>query len=266
MKAIQDRHSILLCVQNDKTQFNQEAMQGVEAFKADPQYAKGTEIVVLNPADKAEQPFLKALQVDPQTATAVTLLVTPPGAPVARFAGAVTKEQIEATVKAGAIELRPRLQLPSHRRSEPCDCERLSCARSSSARANSHQLPGDPAGNHGDRVDQEHLLLLREGRGAGDGFPGGQRAGAAQVVHLAGLLRGRHAGRDHSRGIRHATGDVGPGTGWTTSRRSCRCRSNCRARPSRSRASCPRASFRRRPPGAGPASSRGPSAAGPRSA
>ena len=78
MKAIQDRHSILLCVQNDKTQFSKEAMQGVEAFKADPKYTKGTEIVMLNPADNAEQPFLKALQVDPQTATAVTLLVTPP--------------------------------------------------------------------------------------------------------------------------------------------------------------------------------------------
>ena len=100
MRAIQDRHSILLCVQSDKTQFNQEAMQGVEAFKADPQYAKGTEIIILNPADDAEQPFLTALQVDPRTATAVTLLVTPPGAPVARFAGAVTKEEIEAKVKA----------------------------------------------------------------------------------------------------------------------------------------------------------------------
>lgn len=99
MKAIQDRHSILLCVQNGKTQFNQEAMNGVEAFKADPQYAKGIDIVVLNPSDKAEQPFLKALQVDPETTEAVTLLVTPPGAPVARFVGAVTKEQIETQVK-----------------------------------------------------------------------------------------------------------------------------------------------------------------------
>lgn len=90
---------ILLCVQNDKTQFNQEAMQGVEAFKADPQYAQTTEVVMLNPADNLEQPFLKALQVDPATTTAVTLLVTPPGAPVASFAGAVTKEQIVAKLK-----------------------------------------------------------------------------------------------------------------------------------------------------------------------
>ena len=96
MRAIQDRHLILICVQNGKTQFNQEAMQGVEAFKADPKYAEATEVVVLNPTDKAEQPFLKALQVNPQTATAVTLLVTPPGAPVASFEGAVTKEEIAA--------------------------------------------------------------------------------------------------------------------------------------------------------------------------
>jgi hypothetical protein len=100
MRAIQDQHSILLCVQNDKTQFNQEAMQGVEAFKADPQYARGIEIVMLNPADNAEQHFLADLQVDPRTTAAVTVLVMPPGAPVARFAGAVTKEEIEAKVKA----------------------------------------------------------------------------------------------------------------------------------------------------------------------
>jgi hypothetical protein len=107
IKIIQERRSILLCVQTGKTQFNQEAMQGCEAFKADPQYAKGTEIVTLNPADEAEQSFVKALQVDPGTPVAVTLLVTPPGAPVARFAGAVSKEQIEAGVKQAASSCGP---------------------------------------------------------------------------------------------------------------------------------------------------------------
>jgi hypothetical protein len=107
MRAIQDRHTVLLCVQNGKTQSNQEAMQGVAAFKADPQYTRGTDIVTLNPADEAEQPFLKALQVDPQTPVAVTLLVMPPGAPVARFAGAVTKPEIEAKVKAAGSTCGP---------------------------------------------------------------------------------------------------------------------------------------------------------------
>jgi hypothetical protein len=102
-----DRHTVLLCVQNGKTQFNEQAMQGVEAFKADPQYTKGTDVVTLNPTEEAEQPFLKALQVDPKTTTAVTLLVMPPGTPVARFAGAVTKPQIEAGVKAAASSCGP---------------------------------------------------------------------------------------------------------------------------------------------------------------
>jgi hypothetical protein len=107
MKAIQDRHSILLCVQNNKTQANQAALQGAATFQADPQYTKGTEIIVLNPADQAEQGFLKDLQVDPQTPTAVTLLVTPPGAPVARFVGAVSKAQIEAAVRAAQTSCGP---------------------------------------------------------------------------------------------------------------------------------------------------------------
>lgn len=100
MKVIQDRHLILLCVQNEKTQFNQAALQGVADFKADPQYTQATEIVTLNPADRAEQSFLQALQVDPRTSAAVTLLVTPPGAPVARFVGAVTKDEIVAKLAA----------------------------------------------------------------------------------------------------------------------------------------------------------------------
>lgn len=99
MRVIQDQRMILLCVQNGKTQFNDEALQGVNAFKAGSRYGKATEVVMLDPADKAEQHFLTDLQVDPRTATAVTLLVTPPGAPVARFAGAVTEEQITAKVK-----------------------------------------------------------------------------------------------------------------------------------------------------------------------
>jgi hypothetical protein len=107
MRAMMDRHTVLLCVQNGKTQFNEEAMQGVEAFKADPQYTKGTEVVTLNPTEDVEQPFLKALQVDPKTTTAVTLLVMPPGSPVARFGGAVTKAQIEAGVKAAASNCGP---------------------------------------------------------------------------------------------------------------------------------------------------------------
>jgi hypothetical protein len=98
MKAIWDRHSILICVQNHKTQLNDEAMKGVKAFKDDLKYTKGVDVVMLDPADKAEQGFLKDLQVDMSAGKAVTVLVMPPGAPVARFTGALTKDQIETAV------------------------------------------------------------------------------------------------------------------------------------------------------------------------
>jgi len=101
MKALQDRKLVLLCVQNQQTQFSQAALQGAHSFKADARFAQATEVVTIDPGDRAEAPFLQALQVDPRTPTAVTVLLAPPGQPVATFAGAVTKDQIVAKVQAG---------------------------------------------------------------------------------------------------------------------------------------------------------------------
>jgi hypothetical protein len=101
MKALQDRKLVLLCVQNERTQFSQAAWQGVQGFKADPRFAQATEVVHLNPSDQQEAPFLQTLQVDPRTPQAVTVLLAPPGQPLARFAGAVTKDEIVAKVSAG---------------------------------------------------------------------------------------------------------------------------------------------------------------------
>jgi hypothetical protein len=101
MKALQDRKLVLLCIQNGTTEGNREAMRGVEAFKADKRYAQATEIITLNPNDRAETSFLNDLKVDPRTTEAVTVLLAPPGSAVARFTGAVTKDQIVAKVQAG---------------------------------------------------------------------------------------------------------------------------------------------------------------------
>jgi hypothetical protein len=101
LKCMQDQKLVLLCVQNEKTQFSQVAMNAAQSFKADAQYAKATEIVTLNPEDEAEAAFLKDLKVDPRTSQAVTIVLAPPGKPVASFVGAVTKNQIVAKVKAG---------------------------------------------------------------------------------------------------------------------------------------------------------------------
>ena len=91
----------MLCVQNQQTQFSQAALQGAQEFKGDARFAKATEVVMIDPSDDTEASFLQTLQVDPRTPTAVTVLLAPPGQPVARFAGAVTKDQIVEKVQAG---------------------------------------------------------------------------------------------------------------------------------------------------------------------
>ena len=49
---------------------------------------------MLDPADSAEQRFLKDLQVSTDAEEAVTVFLVPPGMPVAKYEGATTKEQL----------------------------------------------------------------------------------------------------------------------------------------------------------------------------
>ena len=98
LKALQDRKLVLLCVQNERTQFTQVAMSAAQSFKADARFASSTEVIVVDPEDRAEAALLQDLQVDARTPQAVTVLLAPPGQPIAKFAGAVTKDQIVAKV------------------------------------------------------------------------------------------------------------------------------------------------------------------------
>jgi hypothetical protein len=101
MKALQDRKLVLLCIQPSSPQVQQVSLQkGVQDFTADVQYVKNSKVVVLQAGDAAEESFLKNLQVDPQTATPVTVLMAPPSGIVGTFTGEVTKEQLVAKLKA----------------------------------------------------------------------------------------------------------------------------------------------------------------------
>ena len=94
---------VLVCVQNGKTAHNEEAIQGVNEFKADRRYAAQAAIVSVDPANEAEADFLKRLRVTPETEEAVTVLMAPPGRPIATFTGATKKADIlAATKKAGS--------------------------------------------------------------------------------------------------------------------------------------------------------------------
>jgi hypothetical protein len=103
LKALQGRKMVLVCVQNGKTTHNDEAMQGVNEFNADRLYAARTAVVSIDPTDESEAGFLKKLRVTPETEEAVTVLMAPPGRPVATFTGATNKADIiAATKKAGS--------------------------------------------------------------------------------------------------------------------------------------------------------------------
>jgi hypothetical protein len=96
LKALQDRKYVLLCVQNGETQFNDQAMQGVRDFAADPQYARSVEIVTVDPSDAREVDFLARFGLSVSRQEAVTLLLAPPGRVMGTFMGATDKNTLLA--------------------------------------------------------------------------------------------------------------------------------------------------------------------------
>jgi hypothetical protein len=78
LKALQERKMVFICVQGRKTQFNKEAMQGVDELKGDARYAAYTAIVKIDPADSAETNFLTQLKMDVHAKDAATALLLPP--------------------------------------------------------------------------------------------------------------------------------------------------------------------------------------------
>lgn len=99
MKALQDGKLVFLCVQSGSTQANEEALKGVNQFKADSRYADATEVVMLDPTDSAEAAFLADLKIDRQTPEAVTAFLVPPGAVIAEFKGATNKDELIAVLQ-----------------------------------------------------------------------------------------------------------------------------------------------------------------------
>ncbi|QEG24676.1 hypothetical protein [Mariniblastus fucicola] len=91
LKSLQEQKLVLL---NVKHESDANAFAGVRDFVQDERFAKASQIVSIDPGDKSEHAFLQSLKVDPASGKGVTVVLTPPGQPVATFAEDVTKEQI----------------------------------------------------------------------------------------------------------------------------------------------------------------------------
>lgn len=100
MKCLQENKLVLLCVQNDRTRSNAAALQAARDFEADVRFRQATEVVVLDPADRAEAKFLSDLKIDPSTPEAVTAFLAPPGTAIALFEGPVTKDALVNALQA----------------------------------------------------------------------------------------------------------------------------------------------------------------------
>ena len=99
LKALQDRKLVFISLQNQKTQNNEAALRGVHAFKADPRFSSAAEIVMIDPANRQEQPFLKQIGFKGDAAQAVTILISPPAEVVGTYQGATTKEQFISAIQ-----------------------------------------------------------------------------------------------------------------------------------------------------------------------
>jgi hypothetical protein len=98
VKAIQGKNMVVLCAQNKNTSDNEAAMQGVEEFLKDPQYAGKVAVVSIDPADPAEAKFLSQIQMNAGPDVATTALLAPPGSVVASFKGATNKDQFVTAI------------------------------------------------------------------------------------------------------------------------------------------------------------------------
>ncbi len=96
--ALQQGKLVLVCLQNGKTRWNAEAMNGVRAFKADQRYSAATEVVMLDPLAQGERPLLAKLGINAPVEEATTLLVAPPGSIIGTFKGATDGNQIITTL------------------------------------------------------------------------------------------------------------------------------------------------------------------------
>jgi hypothetical protein len=98
LKALQERRLVLVCLQNGSTKDNDAAMKGVNEFKADARFGAATEIVKVDPSDTKETKLLAQLKADPQSKTASTAFLAPPGVVVAKIDGATSKDNLVASL------------------------------------------------------------------------------------------------------------------------------------------------------------------------
>jgi hypothetical protein len=101
LKALQDNKIVVVCAYNKTVAADDPSVKAVSEFHADTKYAQLTEVVKVDPAEAAEERFLKQLRVDAKTAL-TTIMLAPPRTLLKTFTGPVAKADLEGALKSGA--------------------------------------------------------------------------------------------------------------------------------------------------------------------
>lgn len=94
LKALQDKKLVFLCLQNEQTQGNETALQGIKDFKADSRFGSAAEIIMIDPSDIQEQKFLNQLAIETHSNTATTVFIAPPAETIGQYKDSTSKDRL----------------------------------------------------------------------------------------------------------------------------------------------------------------------------
>jgi hypothetical protein len=86
--ALQERKLVFVSAQGKVTSENKEALDGIRRFEKENPLYGSVEMILIDPKDSSEAPFLSKLQVQPDIKKAQTFLLVPPGRIMGRWDGA----------------------------------------------------------------------------------------------------------------------------------------------------------------------------------
>lgn len=99
LKALQDNKLLIVCAVVPDPKKGPQVPSGVLDFCKDPKYTEKTRVVVVDPTNVAEGPWLNQLRIDPNSKDVTTVLLAPPGNIVTSVVGAVKKKVLVDAVE-----------------------------------------------------------------------------------------------------------------------------------------------------------------------
>lgn len=93
LNGLQNRKLVFVCVQNQTTEQNDQALQGINEMRNDPRFLNAIEYAIVDPSEDKEKDFLYQFGVNTLSKQAQTVFLAPPGDKINIYSGPTNKEQ-----------------------------------------------------------------------------------------------------------------------------------------------------------------------------